>query len=217
MSHTRQKNGFCDTLPDQHCVADNTPSVARAASVDSDLALSVQEEGGVDTESEAGSVDMFAREATVSVMECAHSDAVAVDNNESETEDLYLEQLAFEAGYNVEDITSHVGSITNRKQQKLLKNPQRNKAFKKSVVDRRDGKDILICMSDDIVLHCNCATRQRGWFIKSRGQRMSPGEQDFYNCLQRSNQVTDPHYEDFFRVLERDLDVATNLIRLLLG
>lgn len=137
---------------------------------------------------------------------------------DSETENTYFERLAEEAGYSFESIRDHVGSVTNKTHQRLLRDKGRNKTITKTVVDKRGGKEVLIGESDDFVLYTDCASDDRGWFVKRHTliPNMPERELDFYNCLRNWNPVTDARYDPYFRDMQRNLVTATTLVRLLL-
>lgn len=141
------------------------------------------------------------------------------ENCDDETEELYLERLATELGYDAEELKTYVCSLTDRPKLTQLRDARRNKCIRKGVVDTRGGREVLICESEDIVLHYDCKTEERGWFIKpsSNNQPRTAREDDLLSCLYRWPQVDDPKYDHHFMELDKDLVITAKLVRLLLG
>lgn len=140
------------------------------------------------------------------------------ESEDSDTEQQYLEALASETGYTLEEIKTRVGTITNPSRQRQLKDSKRNTRIMKGVVDRRGQREMVICHSEDFVFYYDCKTRDRGWLIKSPpGQPASRRESDCFHCLMTFPPTTDACYDHCLQQMNKDLIVATKLVKLLLG
>ena len=126
--------------------------------------------------------------------------------------------VSFETGYDKQTVKEYVGEIRDRGLLHRLKDSNRNKAFRKIVLDYRFHEKSLICDSDDIAIIYDCQTQTVShWFIKDHSRRLHDDENNAVCFLKQWGPADRRKYrEECERALEH-LDHITSLIAHLLG
>eukprot|EP00745_Piridium_sociabile_P042769 TRINITY_DN865_c0_g1_i4.p1 TRINITY_DN865_c0_g1~~TRINITY_DN865_c0_g1_i4.p1 ORF type:complete len:296 (+),score=72.21 TRINITY_DN865_c0_g1_i4:174-1061(+) len=90
------------------------------------------------------------------------------------------------AGFNTGDVRKYVATLTDRSVQRRLRDQQRNKLFRKTVLHQSQDRNMLLCESDDIVLEYSCDSPDGGlvmyWYVK-QDQKNMLGEE----CVKLAN------------------------------
>ena len=201
-----------DTLSESNCEVD-TPVATAVASCS---ARAVHPSATQDTPVRP-SIALQKRGGSV-VPEASDSDTEVKKFASEREEQQYIENMVKEIGFTVDEVKTHVGSVTDKCQQKQLRDTTRNKKIKKTVYDRRRGQRALYCESDDLVVYYDIVSEEFGWFIKiAREQCLSEEEKEILSCLRNWEAITDSSFAESCADVEIYLETVAKLVRVLLG
>jgi hypothetical protein len=84
----------------------------------------------------------------------------------------------------------YVGSIKDRALLRRLKDKRRNKAFRKTVIDKTHSDRLLLCDADDIVVMYNCSKKQvHHWFVKQPSPKLIAVERECLVSLEKQESL----------------------------
>ena len=126
-----------------------------------------------------------------------------------------VEQLARDAGFDVDDIKTKVGSVFDRKIQASLRDKSNNRDFHRIVVD--DDSDCFVCQSDDFVFMFE---RKTGdcvkWFIINHHAKRTETEIAILSNIKQWQTVERRSYPVCNRI-STDLGIVSAFVRSILG
>ena len=77
-----------------------------------------------------------------------------------------------DAGSSPDTVKHSVTTLKHTSVQRQLRDPNRNRSFPKVTLDNRDGKELILCESDDLVFEFDCNATSgcgvRCWFVLSK-------------------------------------------------
>ena len=142
------------------------------------------------------------------------------DEKESEEDEgnrKLAERLASKVAISVDEVKLHLSYIKSKRQKQNLRDPTRNCSIQKKVMDRRRGRQTLICESDDLVIYYDFNSDMKGWFIKvDKEKGLYDMEKEMLCCLQNWPPLTDRSYDEFCETLTEKIIIASELVRLLM-
>ena len=148
------------------------------------------------TEEEGGGVCEKTGLQSPCASDCASSSDFQPDVNEQEP--VFDNAVA---GFDCGVVKTYVGTFTDRSLQKRLRDQQRNKVFRKTVIQKADdGSNLLLCESDDIVLEYLCTESAEidkcvFFYVKQKHNNMLREECDRLTYLRRGKTCRDTQYD----------------------
>eukprot|EP00745_Piridium_sociabile_P042770 TRINITY_DN865_c0_g1_i5.p1 TRINITY_DN865_c0_g1~~TRINITY_DN865_c0_g1_i5.p1 ORF type:complete len:300 (+),score=74.57 TRINITY_DN865_c0_g1_i5:174-1073(+) len=168
-----ENNNDDNELPDTlfvEAITQELPSVEHTAPVHTDLSDSEPEERG----------DVLQDDLPSCTSDSNSSLHLQPDLHEEPAIDNWV------AGFNTGSVHKYVATLTDRSVQRRLRDQQRNKLFRKTVLHQSQDRNMLLCESDDIVLEYSCDSPDGGlvmyWYVK-QDQKNMLGEE----CVKLAN------------------------------
>ena len=123
--------------------------------------------------------------------------------------------------FDKEVVTQYVATLTDRSVQRRLRDSQRNKSFRKSVLHHSGSADQAIMFeSDDIVLEYSCQSNLEKcvyFFVKQQERNMLKEECVKLADLRRGKRIKDTQHTETQACAARDLQLLRAQIQLCLG
>lgn len=135
-------------------------------------------------------------------------------NKQQEESEEQIRSLASGLNVNLDWLKEHVGQVTRQAVQSNSETQQEIQCFRKAVLDKKGGRKMLICRSDDIVLAYDCHRSTQTFFVK---HYETTEEQKHMTCVMRREPRCSKRYDNLLARLETHLCGIAELIRLLLG
>ena len=112
-------------------------------------------------------------------------------------------------------------SLTDPTAQRVLRDPSKNKKFRKVVLDLESRGELLLCESDSFVFCISLHTHHRQWFIKRNPRLLSQSEKDLLHRIAMQTYsymhfVQGSEYWRALKDLQKDLQVCAAMVRCML-